>query len=38
MDTLATILVVMFQLFFGWCGERPGSPPPDAPAAAAIGR
>jgi hypothetical protein len=38
MDTLAAILIVTFQLIFGWCGGEPGHGPPDAPAAAAFGR
>jgi hypothetical protein len=31
MDTVAALLIVVFQLFFGWCGEEPGHAPP-APA------
>jgi hypothetical protein len=31
MDSLAALLIVMFQLFFGWCGQDPADAPP-APA------
>lgn len=30
MESVAAMLIVVFQLFFGWCGEgSPGAPPPD---------
>jgi hypothetical protein len=30
MESVATLLIVMFQLFFGWCGEDRHDPPPPA--------
>jgi len=35
MDTVAALLIVVFQLFFGWCGENPGKAPPAAPTESA---
>jgi hypothetical protein len=35
MDAVAALLIVVFQFFFGWCGEAPGRAPPAAPPAAA---
>jgi len=35
MDTVAALLIVVFQLFFGWCGEKPDRAPPVAPAESA---
>lgn len=29
MESVTAMLVVLFQLFFGWCGDRT---PPEAPA------
>jgi hypothetical protein len=28
MDAFSAVLIVVFQLFFGWCGEEPRQPPP----------
>jgi hypothetical protein len=28
MESVATLLIVMFQLFFGWCGDERHDPPP----------
>lgn len=28
MDSVAALLIVVFQLFFGWCGEEPQRAPP----------
>jgi hypothetical protein len=30
MESVATLLIVIFQLFFGWCGEERHDPPPPA--------
>jgi len=30
MDAVATLLIVIFQLFFGWCGGEPEDSPPPA--------
>ena len=30
MESVATVLIVLFQLFFGWCGEEPKDSPPPA--------
>lgn len=30
MESVATLLIVIFQLFFGWCGEEPKDSPPPA--------
>jgi hypothetical protein len=38
MDAIAAMLIVVFQLFFGWCGEDGATPPPPAPADASAGR
>jgi hypothetical protein len=38
METVAALLIVVFQLFFGWCGENPGKAPPAAPAESAFTR
>ncbi len=36
-DTVAALLIVVFQFFFGWCGENPGrAPPAEPPASASI--
>jgi hypothetical protein len=35
MDTVAALLVVVFQLFFGWCGENPERAPPASPSESA---
>jgi len=35
MDAVAALLIVVFQFFFGWCGEAPGRAPPAAPSEAA---
>jgi len=35
MDAVAALLIVVFQFFFGWCGDGPGRAPPAAPPAAA---
>jgi hypothetical protein len=37
MESVTAMLIVVFQLFFGWCGEpTPAAPPPsrEAPAGA----
>jgi hypothetical protein len=38
MDTVAALLIVVFQFFFGWCGEDPGRHPPAAPTESASSR
>jgi hypothetical protein len=30
MDAFSALLIVMFQLFFGWCSEEPRESPPPA--------
>lgn len=27
MESVTAMLIVLFQLFFGWCGGEPGQPP-----------
>ncbi len=38
MDSLAALLIVLFQLFFGWCGDEPGRAPPAEPNGASSAR
>ncbi len=38
MDTVAALLIVVFQFFFGWCGDDPGRAPPAASAEARAAR
>ncbi len=28
MESVAAMLVIVFQVFFGWCGEEPSKAPP----------
>jgi hypothetical protein len=38
MDSLAALLIVVFQLFFGWCGDGHRPAPEPAPAENSAGR
>jgi hypothetical protein len=35
MESLAAVLIVMLQFFFGWCSEDPRPAPPEPPPGAA---
>jgi hypothetical protein len=38
MDAVSAILIVLFQVFFGWCGEEADPSPPPAPTEASAAR